>query len=163
MSHFGTLHKNGLMRKITGQEGSVDYPERGRQIELNEGSHSFTWHTHVSLLQIALSRVAGDVTPQPRHWSITVNSGRSRHSGTRRSGGCLRSELTDGLPHLSLSAVAGTPYKPSCRVGIEREREFICHKNKKPSCLYSPCSRSASPHFGRYSFPVPQRRGGRVG
>jgi len=23
----------------------------------------------------------GAVTPQPRHWSITVNSGRSRHGG----------------------------------------------------------------------------------
>jgi len=27
--------------------------------------------------------------------------------GTRRNGGCVRSELTDGLPRSSLSAVAG--------------------------------------------------------
>jgi len=32
----------------------------------------------------------------------------------RRSGGCLRSELTDGLPSFSLSPVAGI--KPSRRV-----------------------------------------------
>jgi len=45
--------------------------------------------------------------------SHAVNSGRSRqngHGGVRRtgSGGCLRSELTDGLPRSSLSAVACT-------------------------------------------------------
>jgi len=51
---------------------------------------------------MALSRVVA-VTPQPRHWWITANSGCSRHSdhtttelGGAGSGGCLRSVLTDG-------------------------------------------------------------------
>jgi len=38
----------------------------------------------------------------------------------------------------------------------------LIHEWNKPSCLLLPIH-SASPHFGRYSFAVPQRVGGRVG
>jgi len=68
--------------------------------------------------KIALSRVvgwSGDVTRQPHHWSIAVNRG---HTTAKWGGRCLCSELTDGLPRSSLSAVAGI-YKPSRSVGIQ--------------------------------------------
>jgi len=49
------------------------------------------------------------VTPQPRHWLITENRATVVTAKTR-SGGCLRSELTDGLPRSSLSAVVDTSH-----------------------------------------------------
>jgi len=37
---------------------------------------------------------------------------------------------------------------------------FIDKLNEPYTCLYSHCSRTASPHFGRYSFLVQLRVGG---
>jgi len=48
----------------------------------------------------------------------------------------------------------------------EGSHSFTCHPHAYPQMEWSILrlipSRSASPHFGRYSFPVPQRVGGRV-
>ena len=64
--------------------------------------------------KIALSRVAVAVTPQPRHWSITVNSDRSRHSGHttaewgkrgRMAVACAASSQTDGIRNEGILAI----------------------------------------------------------